>query len=176
MAHLFTGHIPVVASGFCLLLFIFGMLLHSARVQRIGLFFITLTALTAVWAYLSGPGAEEIILARTPAAQATINAHKEAAATAFVSLLITGVISFAGLLIRRAERYLPNWYTLVVTLLLIISFALLIGAAGIGLKVSRPWLQKPVPIEEVTPTESNSAQLDPLRQGQIAFELLVRSA
>lgn len=153
-AHLLTSHIPVVGSGFCLVLFIFGMILHSTRVLRIGLFFISITALISVWTYLSGSGAEELLRTTDPSAEPVISAHKEAAATAFVMILATGVISFTGLMIRRAERTLPNWYTLIVALLLIISLALLIGTAGIGLKITRPWLQHPVTPEAPAPGDT----------------------
>ncbi len=153
-AHLFTSHIPVVGSGFCLVLFIFGMILHSTRILRIGLFFISITALVSVWTYLSGSGAEEFLKVTDPSAEPVIAAHKEAAATAFVMIVATGVIAFIGLMIRRVERTLPNWYTLVVTLLLIISLALLIGTAGIGLKITRPWLHPPVTPEAPAPGDT----------------------
>jgi hypothetical protein len=167
-AHLFTSHIPAVGSGFCLLLFIFGMILHSTRILRIGLFFISITALISIWTYLSGSSAEELLRATDPSAEPVILAHKEAAATAFVMILATGVISFAGLMVRRVERTLPNWYTLMVTLLLIISLALLIGTAGIGLKITRPWLQHrtvpetPAPADTLdTEIQESEAALDP---------------
>lgn len=153
MAHLFSGHVPMVSAGFCLLLFIFGMLLRSTKVLRIGLFFIALTAAIAAWAYLSGPGAESAMLEVYPDAEAAISAHKESAATAFVVTLVTGAIAFAGLLFRRADKVLPNWYTLMVTLLLIISLALLIGTAGIGFKISRPWMAPQTKTEKMMPAE-----------------------
>jgi uncharacterized protein (DUF983 family) len=156
MAHLFAGHIPMVSAGFCLLLFIFGMLLRSTRILRVGLFFISLTAIIAVWAYLSGPSAESAMLKVNPAAEAAISAHKESAATAFVVTLITGAIAFAGLLFRRADKVLPNWYTLMVTLLLIISLALLIGTAGMGFKISRPWMSPQTKFQKMIDTEDTA--------------------
>jgi hypothetical protein len=162
VTHLFIGPIPVVGSGFCLLLLIFGLLLHSTRVLRIGLFLISLITLFAVWAYLSGSAAADAALKQIPSAQPTVDAHQEAATTALVVMLLTGVLSFAGLIIRGAGRSFPSWYTLMVTLLLIIALALLIGAAGLAQRISRPWLAPPgLEQESQPPADSSSAMLLP---------------
>ncbi|MCK4858379.1 MAG: hypothetical protein KAT58_10450 [candidate division Zixibacteria bacterium] len=155
-AHLLTSHIPVVGSGFCLLLFVLGMIMHSTRVQRIGLFFIFLTALFALWAYLTGPAAAAVVSASDPAAADLIATHREAAVTSFVLMVATGVVSFLGLLHRRHDRRLPNWYNLVVTLLLIICFTLMVGTAGMGVRISHRWLYPAEnPTQEITPSPAS---------------------
>ena len=140
MSHLVLSHIPPVGIAFCLLLFVFGIILRSVRVQRLALFFAFLTTLITLWVYLSGPALEEIARAAYPQAGDLITAHSEAAGTAFVIMMGTGIICFLGLLRGDSIRKLARWYQMIVSLLLIITLALLIGTAGIGIRISRPWL------------------------------------
>ncbi|MFH2057227.1 MAG: hypothetical protein ABIJ61_14815 [bacterium] len=158
MTHLVLSHIPPVGIAFCLLLFVLGMILHSVRVQRLALFFAFLTTLFSVWVYLSGPGVEEVARTAYPYAIEKINAHKEAATTAFVITLGTGFVCFLGLLRGNSIRKLARWYQMIVSLLLIISLALLMGTAGIGLRIARPWLQNKVSVAAPTqPADTTSA-------------------
>lgn len=151
MTHLVLSHIPPVGIAFCLLLFIMGMILRSVRVQRLALFFAVITTLFTVWVQLSGSGVVEIARAAYPTAIEQIDAHIEAATTAFVITVGTGIVCLLGLFRGNSIRKLARWYQMIVSLLLIISLALLIGTAGIGMRISRPWLQQPAAIE--TPQE-----------------------
>lgn len=141
MTHLVLSHIPPVGVAFCLLLFVFGIVLRSVRVQRLALFFSFLTTLFAVWVYLSGSGLEEVARVTYPGAGDLVTAHAESAGTAFVITIGTGIICFLGLLRGNSIRKLARWYQMIVSLMLIITLALLIGTASIGLRISRPWLQ-----------------------------------
>ncbi len=141
MSHLVLSHIPPVGVAFCLLLFVFGVILRSVLVQRWARFFVFLTMLFTLWAHLTGPGLEDIARKSYPQAGDLITAHAEAAGTAFVIMMGTGIICFFGLLRGGSIRRLARWYQMIVSLMLIITLALLIGTAGIGIRISRPWLQ-----------------------------------
>lgn len=159
MTHLVLSHIPPVGIAFSLLLLIFGMILHSTRVQRLALFFALLTTLFTVVVQLSGPAIEEIAKTAYPGSDATIQAHKEAASTAFWITLGTGVVCLLGLLRGNSIHKLARWYQMIVSLLLIISLALLIGTATIGLRIARPWLRQTESVTASSAADStNSAQ------------------
>jgi hypothetical protein len=160
------SHIPVVGSGFCLLLFVIGIVLRSNRVQRIGLLFIVITAASALWAYWSGDDAAAVLEASGVTSE-LIAQHRESAVTSLVVVGATGLLALAGLALKGPRQPQANWFTLLVPVLLVITLALMIGTAGIGMRITRPWLNKP-PMDDSLEQAADSLRVDSVDSHSVA--------
>ena len=130
--HLLLNHLPVIGAIFGLVLLLWAMLQKSKELQSAGLGVFVLAALAAVPVYLSGEPAEKMVEYLPGVAESFIESHEKAALMALIAVVVTGVVSLAGLILhRRVEKY-PGYVAPVVLALAAITSGLMGWTANLG--------------------------------------------
>jgi hypothetical protein len=102
--HLGLNHLPVFASLFALAALIFAAASGRIAARNFGLGMVVFAAVSALPAFFSGEGAEEIVEDRPGVSEARIETHEEAAESALYVLLAAGGLAAAAL---AAARFRP---------------------------------------------------------------------
>lgn len=103
--HLILTHVPVVGFPIGVALLAYGLFRKHIAVERAALVLIGLLSLACVGTYLSGEGAENLLMSKEnpDLLRSWIHEHEEMAESAFILVLITGALAIA-LLTRRVQR------------------------------------------------------------------------
>jgi len=104
--HLMTVHVPVLGAGLAAVLLAVGVWRRNLLVEQLALFGLVVSALGAVTAYLSGPGAYEILDAGYVVDKALIEHHAVLGKAAFVGMAVLGVAAVTALL-QHAQGEAP---------------------------------------------------------------------
>lgn len=96
--HLLANHVPVLGIAFAAALTAAGLLRGSDELKKAGLWAFVLAGLSALPAYFSGEGAEEIVERLPGAAKALIHDHEEAAEKALAGALLLAGCALAALI------------------------------------------------------------------------------
>ena len=99
--HLILNHFPVLGIMFGFLILLWGVLRGNEEVKTVGLVFLVLTALAAVPVYLTGEPAEEIVENLPGVSEQIIELHEDSALLSLILAIATGVLAFAGLILKR---------------------------------------------------------------------------
>lgn len=75
--HLLLNHFPIIGTYFSTLLLIVGIMLKSHHVKNIALGFFTLTALFAIPTFLTGEGAEDVLISIGQKNETFIHSHEQ---------------------------------------------------------------------------------------------------
>lgn len=131
--HLAVNHLPVFAALFAIAVLAWAAARRRRDARLLGLGLVVFAAVSALPAYLSGEGAEEIVEDRLGVSEALIERHEDAAAQALVGLLIAGGIAAIGLAaLRGRNEALGHALAMLSLLVLLIASALLVRAAHLG--------------------------------------------
>jgi uncharacterized membrane protein len=130
--HLLTNHIPVLGLGFSAALTAAGMLRGSDELKKAGLWAFVLAGLSALPAYFSGEGSEEIVEHLPGVTEALIKAHEEIAAKALTgALLLAGcALAALGLAFKRnalSPKAAPALLVLALPVLALMAYAAHLG-------------------------------------------------
>lgn len=98
-AHLILNHLPVLGVPFGLFVLLWGLFRRSDEVKRLALVVFLLAGLSALPAYLSGSGAEDVVEDIPGVSSVAVSEHEDAAKTALVSALMLASVALAGLLL-----------------------------------------------------------------------------
>ena len=137
-AHLLLNHVPTVGFGIGVCLFLVALIQKDDKQQQLSLGILFLVALLSIPVYLTGVGASEIIQERPGVSAAVMNAHEDAALSAFVAMTLTGAVAWLALWQFRRFSRLPRWTVVSVLLLSVVSFGLMAQAANIGGVIRHP--------------------------------------
>ena len=130
--HLLLNHIPTVAFGVAVALFVAGLIKKSQDLTQAGFVAFFLNALLAIPAYVSGNAAEFILRDQPGMSASVLAAHQNAAMLGFVFMQMTGLVGWLAL--WRFQR----WTIPVLLGLSIATFALMARAANIGGGIRHP--------------------------------------
>jgi hypothetical protein len=150
--HLAVNHLPVFAALLATASLTFAAVVHHASARNLGLGLLLFAALSALPAYFSGEGAEEIVEDRPGVSEAFIERHEEAADRALAVTLAAGVIAGAALVAVRLRR------EALVRVLFVI--ALLASLASTGLMAQVAHLGGQIRHDEIRPAVA-SAEAQP---------------
>ena len=106
--HLALNHLPIFATLFGIAFLLLAFVRVEDYLKSIGLWFLVISALSAIPVYLSGEPAEEIIEHRQGVQESVIHDHEESAELAFLLAEILGGLSLGMLFLRAKKRPLPN--------------------------------------------------------------------
>ncbi|MEY3982698.1 MAG: hypothetical protein RL160_255 [Bacteroidota bacterium] len=123
--HLMLNHLPIVGMVFATLTLLAGFLLKNKTVKQTALGLFVLTALTAIPAYLSGEGAEELVEGITGVSHEDIHHHEDEGKVFLITSLLTGVLALLTFwLEQRKHQQSRNAY---LGVLLVAAASLLMG-------------------------------------------------
>ncbi len=95
--HLVLNHLPIVIPMVGLLVMIGGLLFRSEIIMRVAYSIFILGALTAIAAFFTGEGAEEVVEEIAGIDERFIKIHEESAEIFAILLYILGAVSLLGL-------------------------------------------------------------------------------
>jgi hypothetical protein len=127
--HLALNHIPVVSVILAI------PLLLWARFRPAAYVILVIGALTAVPAFLTGEGAEEVVEHAAGVAESAIHAHEEAAEGALVVMALTGALALASIFLARLREKTGLVATIAMTL---VTAGMMGRAAHLGGLIRHP--------------------------------------
>lgn len=123
--HLILVHIPVVLTPFAAVLLAFGIIRKQAPLRTAALYFLIISTLFCVPAFLLGEGAEELVEHLPGISEDLIEEHEEVADIALWLSVAVGMVSLLALVIRhRAPKLFAASLRAALILALIASIAL----------------------------------------------------
>jgi len=102
--HLMLNHIPILGTGFALLVVLWGLFRRSNDVLLTGLGFAVAVAAVTYPIFLTGHEAEEQLEDETWFSDKRVHEHEERAEAALVATLITGVVALVTLWLTRGGK------------------------------------------------------------------------
>jgi uncharacterized membrane protein len=95
--HLAFTHLPVVLTLVGLVILIVSLIKKNKVLTTVSFYIFVFAGLAALPVYFTGEGAEETVEHLPGVSESLIEKHEEFAKIAFIAILITGIISLAGL-------------------------------------------------------------------------------
>jgi uncharacterized membrane protein len=130
--HLLLNHIPTVAFGVAVALFLGGLIKKSEDLTQAGFVAFFLNALLAIPAYVSGNAAEYILRDQPGMSAEVLAAHQNAAAFGLIFMEMTGLVAWFAL--WRFHR----WVIPALLALSVATFVLMARAANLGGGIRHP--------------------------------------
>jgi len=128
--HLISSHVPLIGAAFTLLLIIFALIKKSKDLKQTALWFAVIAGITALIAYFTGDGAENVVKTVPGITESLIEPHEEWALYYLLSLLLIGVTALVGLFLSRASAKVLHKFVIII---LILNFLSLFLAAKTGI-------------------------------------------
>jgi uncharacterized membrane protein len=130
--HLVLNHLPIIIPLIGLLIMILGFLSSSEIVKRTAYFVFVLAAITAIPAFLTGEGAEEVIEELAGIDQNLIKTHEEIAEKFAIICYVLGGVSLLGLWANFYKKSFSNTISYLTILICIATlyFAKQTGTTG----------------------------------------------
>lgn len=102
--HLAVNHLPVVGALLATGTLALAAIVRRASLRKMGFGLLVFAALSALPAYFSGEGAEELVEHRPGVSERLIERHEEAAARALLVTLVAGAVAAAALFSIRLRQ------------------------------------------------------------------------
>jgi uncharacterized membrane protein len=102
--HLMLNHLPIVGMVFATLVLLAGFFLNNSTVKHTALALFVLTAITAVPAYLTGEGAEEVAEGIAGISDQHIHHHEDEGKVFLIVSILTGVLALATFWMERMKN------------------------------------------------------------------------
>lgn len=138
--HLLLNHVPVLGAVFAAILISVGILRRDEPWQRIGLWTLIVTGITAVVVYLTGEPAEELVEGAAGFSHDAVERHEEIALWATYAAGAAGAAA-VGTLAWFRSRPLPRALVTGLLVLNLILVGFMAWTANSGGKVSHPELR-----------------------------------
>ena len=131
--HLAVNHLPVFAALFATAALAAAVISRRADARTLGLALTVFAGISALPAYLSGEGAEDVVEHRAGVSEALIERHEDAAAWGLGLVLAAGAVAAVGLTAVRLRRDNAARQMAVVSLLAaLVALGALARAAHLG--------------------------------------------
>jgi uncharacterized membrane protein len=149
--HLLLNHIPVLGTGFGLILLIVAILRKSEELRKACLGTFVVITLLAIPAYLTGDPAENVVKNLPGVSKSIIEAHDDAASASLIVLSILGVVSLVGCILVWMSRPTPQWFTILLLALSLIATGMMAWTANLGGQIRHSEVRS----EAVTPAPTH---------------------
>jgi hypothetical protein len=136
--HLLLNHIPTIGGAAAVVLLIVAFARKSDDLKRIALEATYIVALLTFPSYLSGVGAQQVLLRAPDIAQPFVDAHWTAAIFTFVLLQLAGALAWLALWKYRRTNHWPKVVMSFVFVLSALSFVAAARTAALGGEIRHP--------------------------------------
>ena len=133
--HLLVNHIPILGTGFCLLLLIAALVRRSQDLMGAALVGLAVVGVAAAPTYFSGEKAETSVKPLPEVSNVIMEEHEEAALYAALTAGGVGALALGTLLAFRGGRPRPGWLTAVLVIGTVLSMAMMVRTGNLGGKV-----------------------------------------
>lgn len=158
--HLAVNHLPVVGALLGTATLAFAAVTRHAVSRNLGFGVLVFAALSALPAYFSGEGAEEIVENRPGVSEQLIERHEEAAEQALAVTIAAGILGAAALLAVRLRRDGVVKGLFAAALIASLASTGLMGqVAHLGGQIRHDEIRSPVASGEPRPSNSREVRL-----------------
>jgi hypothetical protein len=140
--HLVVNHLPIVSLLIGVLVLIFGFFLKKSEIKLTALGIFIFSGLSAILAFYTGEGAEEVVENFPNVSETLIHNHEEAAELFYVFVLILGAISIITLVLHMKKLKFASLGYIVVILLALISMFFAKNTGTTGGEIRHPEIRK----------------------------------
>jgi uncharacterized membrane protein len=133
--HLLINHLPVMGTFLGIIVLLIALRSASKSTFLAAYVLLLVAAVGAIIAFATGEPAEEMVEGISGISKASIEPHEEAAAYAFGSFTILGLLSLAGLIILSTKESLQRTWGLLIVIVSFVSFTLVARTAWLGGKI-----------------------------------------
>lgn len=119
--HLLITHVPVLATIFSFLVFVWGMIRSDKKYYHLAMIGFITAAVFSIIALQSGEGAEETVEHLAGVSESVIHTHQESAEVTNWIAIILGLASIGGFLIEKYKPALTKTYMIIILLLGLVS-------------------------------------------------------
>lgn len=130
--HLVVNHLPIVGTLIGFLVLLVGLIMKKPEVKNTALGIFIFSALTAIAAFLTGEGAEEIVENLPGISETLIHKHEEYAELFLAMMQILGVVSLITLFLQYKKLPFYKYGFVLILLLSMVSIgvAKYVGTSG----------------------------------------------
>lgn len=130
--HLVVNHLPIVALLIAFLVLLAGFLFKKPEIKLTALGICIFSALSAIIAFYTGEGAEEVVENLPNISETLIHNHEEAAEIFYVLVLILGALSLVTLVLQIKKSKVASFGYIIILMMTLISmfFAKNTGTTG----------------------------------------------
>lgn len=136
--HLALNHVPVLGTPFLLGLLVWSWARRQAVTLRFCLWLFIVLAVASVAIKFTGDFAAEKVGAQPGFAKVLIEQHEQAADQATTGVFFMGIAAAVALFVSRRGRAMPAWSLGLLTLLALVTFALMARTANFGGHIRHP--------------------------------------
>ena len=133
--HLITNHIPVIGTGFGILLLLFGMFRKSTELQVAAYILFIISTFGVIIAYFTGGPAVESVEYIYDVSENSIEAHGDAARITYIGMLILAILSIIALLIISKNPSRSSGVAQIILLVAAIIFGMAAYTSNLGGKI-----------------------------------------
>lgn len=121
--HLVINHLPIVALLIAFLVLLAGFLFKKPEIKLTALGIFIFSALSAIIAFYTGEGAEEVVENLPNISETLIHNHEEAAEIFYTLVLILGALSLVTMFLQiKKSKVVSFGYTLIFIMALVAMF------------------------------------------------------
>lgn len=130
--HLVVNHFPIVGILIGFLTLMTGLLLRKSDVKITALGIFVFSAITSIFAFYSGEGAEEVVENLPGISETLIHSHEEYAELFFIVTLVLGAIALIGFIAETKKSRFSKYLMILVLLVAIVDglLAINVGISG----------------------------------------------
>ncbi|WP_418637911.1 hypothetical protein [Winogradskyella sp.] len=130
--HLVVNHLPIVGVSIGFLVLLAGLMMKKPQIKNTALGIFIFSALTAIVAFYTGEGAEEIVENLPGISETLIHKHEEYAELFFTMMLILGSVSLITLFLQYKKLSFSKYGFVLILLLSITSIVISknVGTSG----------------------------------------------
>ena len=154
--HLLLNHFPIIGTLIGTVLLIISLATKNEAIQKASLATIFLMALIAIPVFLTGEPAEERVEKLPGVVESMMEAHEEAAETAFWVMMVTGVISFVALLLQFLQHQIAKTVVILALIASLATSALMARTGYLGGQIRHTEIR----------SDASGAQPDPAATGE----------
>ena len=136
--HLVMNHVPTIGAVAALGLLLLAFARRNEHLKHVGLEVIFVIAVLTLPVYVSGVAAARELRNRPEVVLDAVNVHQDAALMAFVVMEFAGFIAWVALWQWRRRGRAARGTVLAATVLLVVSLAMMGGAANVGGEIRHP--------------------------------------
>lgn len=130
--HLLANHLPVMGSFLGAFVLAYGLFVNSPKTKVAAYFILIFSAIGAVFTFLSGEGAEEIIEKMNEFSESTIEKHENTAKVSLIVFITLGVLSIFGIFQDVMKKTVSKALAKLILFISLIAFGLVAVTAYNG--------------------------------------------
>jgi hypothetical protein len=134
--HILLNHFPVIGTGFIFILGLNSLISKNDKIKRFSMALLILLALLTIVIFTSGNNAKGIVKGMEGVVEENIDAHEDFAEKSFIAMETLGGLTLIFLIYNKFSKPIPNVYTVIFLLSLLVVIGMMMYTAHLGGKIA----------------------------------------